>query len=118
MDTIIKLPYPPSTNRIWRQFRGRVVLSQEAQRYVRDVHYLVAGVKPFSKSARLEADITVHAKDKRRRDLDNCFKIVLDSLEKAGVFENDNQFDKLTISRGENYPSDSCIMVTLRELVQ
>lgn len=116
METILKLPYPPSTNKLWRYFRGRVVLSKEAQMYIKDVGYLVARVQPYKKSSRLQAEMIVHAKDNRKRDLDNCFKIVLDSLEKAGIFENDSQFDELTISRGENYPSDSCIIVIIREL--
>ena len=37
--------------------------------------------------------------DRRRRDIDNLPKAVLDSLEFAGVFENDSQVDRLLVLR-------------------
>lgn len=39
--------------------------------------------------------------DRRRRDLDNALKGTLDALEKAGVYNDDGQIDKLSIERGE-----------------
>jgi len=39
------------------------------------------------------------APDKRRRDLDNMLKAVLDALEHAKVYENDSQIDDLRITR-------------------
>jgi len=38
--------------------------------------------------------------DRRRRDLDNIQKPVLDALEHAGVYEDDSQVDLLITRRG------------------
>ena len=40
-------------------------------------------------------------RDKRKIDIDNRIKAVLDALEDAGVFNNDFQVDHLEIIRGE-----------------
>ena len=58
-------------------------------------------------------------RDKRKIDIDNRIKCVLDALQDAGVFNDDFQVDELTIVRGktikgggirvliEEIPSDS-----------
>jgi len=45
-----------------------------------------------------ELDITLFFGDKRRRDVDNFNKLVLDSLQGI-VFEDDSQIQKLTITK-------------------
>lgn len=39
----------------------------------------------------LNVHIDIFPPDKRRRDIDNCFKSVLDALQHAGVFWDDSQ---------------------------
>jgi crossover junction endodeoxyribonuclease RusA len=39
--------------------------------------------------------------DRRRRDLDNLLKALLDSIEHAGVYEDDSQIDLLVARRRE-----------------
>ena len=48
---------------------------------------------------RLGVSINAHPPDARRRDLDNLFKSVLDSLQHANVFLDDSQIDFLSIHR-------------------
>jgi crossover junction endodeoxyribonuclease RusA len=48
--------------------------------------------------------ITAHPPDKRRRDLDNILKCLLDSLTHAGVWDDDSQVDELAVIRGEIVP--------------
>ncbi len=45
--------------------------------------------------------VEAYPPDKRCRDLDNILKIILDSLEGAQVFENDNQIDRILLERKE-----------------
>jgi len=45
--------------------------------------------------------IVVAPPDRRRRDLDNVLKSLLDSLEHAGVYTDDSQIRKLSIERSE-----------------
>lgn len=51
-----------------------------------------------------ELEITLFFKDKRRRDIDNFNKLVLDSLEGV-VYEDDKQIQRLTIIK--NYSKEN-----------
>jgi crossover junction endodeoxyribonuclease RusA len=55
------------------------------------------GAKHYA--GRLAVEIEAHVPDKRKRDLDNLFKAVLDSLTHAGVWADDSQIDALRIVR-------------------
>lgn len=76
----ITIPYPPSLNRYWRNFGGRMVLSSEARTFKRRV-------KEICDKAEIVSPIKgpVHMKVKVYRprktgDLDNTLKAILDSL--------------------------------------
>lgn len=87
----------PSVNHYWVATGKRRFLSKRAK----DFHKVVSMfVKPHKSTARLQIEITFHFPDKRSRDLDNYLKGTLDSLVKAGLCVDDEQFDKLIIDRG------------------
>jgi crossover junction endodeoxyribonuclease RusA len=48
---------------------------------------------------RLAIEIKATPPDKRKRDLDNILKSLLDSLTHARVIEDDSQFDAIAIAR-------------------
>ena len=52
-------------------------------------------------TGRLRVELLLYPPDRRRRDIDNYAKSLLDSLTKAGVWEDDSQIDELTIKRCE-----------------
>ena len=84
---IFDLPYPPSANRYWRNFRGRMVRSAEARAYIANVHKLLGHLRPTKDEVAVEVEVIRPVK---RGDLDNRVKIVLDAL--AGpLYENDAQ---------------------------
>jgi len=100
----LTLPYPPSVNHYWRMARGRFYISPEGRAY-RDAVILMLLHMPdrraFSKSARLKVSISLHPPDRRRRDLDNALKAILDALQYAGVYADDCQIDDLHIVRAQ-----------------
>ena len=100
IDSLI-LPWPPSANRYWRFVKGMVLVSEEARRYRGTIKKLSLVWKRPQLKGRLQISIQAYPPDNRGRDLDNCLKIVLDSLEKAKLFVNDSQFDKIIIERAE-----------------
>jgi crossover junction endodeoxyribonuclease RusA len=48
---------------------------------------------------RLRVDIVATMPDRRRRDLDNLLKALLDALQHARVFFDDEQIDALSVRR-------------------
>tara|TARA_R100001594_G_scaffold104467_1_gene139064 strand:+ start:3456 stop:3713 length:258 start_codon:yes stop_codon:yes gene_type:complete len=50
-------------------------------------------------SGRLKVKIDAYMPDKRRRDLDNITKALLDALSHANLFEDDEQIDDLHLIR-------------------
>ena len=88
---ILMLPYPPSVNRLWRFAGGRMYRSKvyndwavEAERHI--VHQ--PRVPIFTVPVFLE--LAVGRPDKRRRDLDNVNKAILDILQHLEVLEDDS----------------------------
>jgi len=101
MPITLELPLPPSVNTYWRNFRGRTVLSEGGRDYKIAVqeYITVNNVTKFGQE-RLGATITIFPRDRRSIDLDNRLKALFDSLQDAGVFDDDRQFDRIYISRG------------------
>lgn len=96
----LTLPFPPSSNRYWRNFRGRMVISAEAKAYRQRVALLCIqnGVKPMVGNLSFEARLYRPAK---RGDLDNRLKILLDCLQ-GSAFENDSQITEIRMSRHDD----------------
>ena len=114
MTITLTLPWPPSTNTYWRHVGTKVLISAEGRAYrkaVADQVLIQRGAKRLA--GRLHVDIIAHVPDKRRRDLDNLFKSVLDSMTHAGVWLDDEQIDSLAIRRG---PIGGMLNVLVREL--
>jgi len=102
---MLELPWPPTANRYWRNVYGRMVLSREGRRYREAVAGLVwrhlqqEGEQIGFGESDLEVTIEAYPPDRRRRDLDNLLKPLLDALQHAGVFDDDSQISRLSISR-------------------
>ncbi|CAN5469779.1 hypothetical protein BH11PLA2_BH11PLA2_21090 [soil metagenome] len=95
----LDLPYPPSVNHLWRHFRNRTVLSSEGREYRRAVRLALASHSITPLHGPLAVSIDVNPPDRRRRDLDNLHKALLDALGRGGAYFDDSQIDRLTITR-------------------
>ena len=98
----VKFPWPPSVNRMWRNIKGRTLLSKAGREYrtacLADV--LMQRVKRDRLKGGLKVEILAFPPDKRRRDLDNMLKGILDALTYCGIIEDDSEIDKIEIQRG------------------
>lgn len=103
---------------MWRTPRtgplaGRTLLSEEGRRYRRAVADAVLLARAGRQlRQRLTVVIEARMPDRRKRDLDNLPKAVLDGLTHAGVWVDDSQVDDLRVWRSDRM--DGCVVVTIR----
>ncbi len=98
------LPWPPSLNAQYVNRRARVKAGpEEAKAYKQRVAYEVrlGHQVPPRLTGRLDVMLLACPPDtSRMRDLDNYWKLLLDSLKHAGVIADDSLFDHEEIFRG------------------
>lgn len=105
------LPYPPSVNHYWRQFRGRTLISRQGRAYRQHVKtqcQSFGGQPP--RDGRLAVAMDAFPPDRRRRDLDNIPKASFDSMQHAGIFEDDSQVDMLIVQRRLPIPGGQLVV--------
>ena len=96
----LTLPYPPSANRYWRNFRGRMVVSAEARAYKRRVAGIFIQERPAPFIGVVNVRIAVY-RPQRRGDLDNTLKVLLDSL-KGLAYDDDDQIVSIAATRHDD----------------
>ena len=80
---------PPSLNSAYKKYKNRIVLSQA----VRELKQLLADSVSDNfngLNGRLELNVTFMFADRRKRDVDNYLKVLLDSM-KGKYFHDDDQ---------------------------
>lgn len=110
----IELPWPPSVNHYWRMFNGRMLISEKGRNYKKEVGYRLLTLKIPKLIGRIRISIELFPPDKRRRDIDNVAKAILDSLS-PHLYDDDSQVDRLTIIRDLPKPEGS-IFITIAEI--
>ena len=104
------LPYPPSVNTYWGFQGSRRFLTKKAVLFKSEVLLRFADSKHKGFGvARLDIDIILFPPDKRRRDIDNVIKSLLDSLS-GSAFDDDCQIDRLVVTRSEVLKGGACIV--------
>jgi crossover junction endodeoxyribonuclease RusA len=115
---IARLPYPPSVNHYWKLsiMKSRtgkrhvpvVRVGEDGIRYAASVRTALDGVQTLA--GPLAVRIVANPPDRRTRDVDNVLKCLLDSLTKAGIWQDDSQIELLVVQRGELQPGGSIEM--------
>ena len=108
----VTLPWPPTVNTYWRAVNGRNILSKKARAYKKEAAI-------FLKRQDLKGDLQVMIRcnmpDKRRRDLDNLLKPLLDVMGDCGVYEDDSQISDLRILKSP-YGEKGTVTITVMEI--
>lgn len=94
------LPYPPSVNTYWGFQGSHRYLTAKAKFFKSAVRsrFLETKHKGFG-NKKLFVSIYLHAPDRRRRDIDNHVKSLLDACTQANIMDDDSQVDRLLVIR-------------------
>jgi len=95
----IFLPYPPSGNHMWKHTKGG---NHYLQKKAKDYYEAVAfQIRSEGKMIGIDQPISVYCRisppDKRRRDLDNAWKVIGDALTKGYLWQDDHFIRRLTL---------------------
>jgi crossover junction endodeoxyribonuclease RusA len=106
----LTIPYPPSTNRYYRNVAGRTLISREGRAYRKRVGAILkaAGVTP--QSGPLAIHVELYPPDRRKRDVDNALKSLNDSLQHGGAFHDDSQIVWLLVEKAEVVPGGKVVV--------
>ncbi len=106
----ITLPLAPSINHYKKV--GRVTMTKSDKIYQPRVNSAVTtafywqvfmrikqlGLQSFGE-ALLSVELDIHPSSNRRMDIDNRIKITLDSLQRAGLYDDDTQIHRLLVEK-------------------
>jgi crossover junction endodeoxyribonuclease RusA len=96
------LPFPPSINSFYSKTKNGVFISKVGREYQTCGIGLIREQLPaFERlEGKLRMVVVLYPSDKRIRDLDNYMKPLLDTITKAGIWQDDSLVDQLFIYRG------------------
>ena len=103
---VLRCPWPPSVNRIWRSVNGRAILSADYRAWRKAASQelmLVQRARP--QLGPVEITIELCPPNKRVIDIDNRAKACIDLLVSCGIIEADDSsvVRKVVIELGEGF---------------
>ncbi|MBP7748461.1 MAG: RusA family crossover junction endodeoxyribonuclease [Phycisphaerae bacterium] len=111
----IELPWPPSVNHYYRRVGPRTLISRAGREFRRRVARILAARRLSPAQGRLAVTVEVYPPDRRRRDIDNLLKAVLDACQHGGAFPDDSRIVWLLIHRTQVVRGGR-VIVTIRDL--
>ena len=112
--------FPPSVNTHWRTYRGRMILSERGRDYRAAVCETLSRYESadWPLTGRLGVYIVLQRGDRRKYDIDNYVKPILDALQAGGVIEDDEQVDEIELRRGPVQPGDGMALVGVEQILR
>jgi len=111
---VFHLPWPPSVNTYYRAIGGRNILSKNGREYPKKCKIAIGFYPHEPLAGRLVVLIDLFPPDRRKRDIDNHVKAILDALTKCRIWKDDSQIDVLLVNRREVVKAGKAI-VTVKE---
>ena len=94
----VQLPFPISTNRLWRPVRGRMICTARYRTWKRAAGNEINRQKLGRIKGPFNVSVVLQRKPGKNPDADNCLKCVLDILQEYQVIENDNLAREVHVS--------------------
>lgn len=96
------LPLPPALNATYKIGNRRMYKSQEATDWEHDAYFIIQKEKRHQKAYTGSVEFSMEMFLKRDRDCDSSLKLILDTLQKTQVLENDNQVTALHVFKNKD----------------
>lgn len=94
---------PVSVNAMYRNVKGRGrVKSQRYNTWLNAVGWQVKSQSPEPVAGNVEVSLFCKKQNRRKRDIDNCIKAVLDMLVNLGLIEDDSKVIKVSAEWTQN----------------
>ena len=102
-DIVLYVPFPPTINSYYKMTQaGQRYLDKSVRVFRQKVADTVNEQAPgLCLDCGLFMEVYLFMPDRRKRDVDNYMKGLLDALTEAGLWEDDSQVHQLHIYRGE-----------------
>jgi crossover junction endodeoxyribonuclease RusA len=111
-----ELPWPPSVNHYYRHVGSRVLISRAGRRYRENIQARMRNENIETALDPVELYIELYPPDRRRRDVDNSLKCLLDAFTHGGLYEDDSLIHKLIVIKREVMPPDGMVYIRMRKL--
>lgn len=97
----MKLPWVPSVNTYYRRAGNHIHLSNKGRSFKAEVVKQLKAMRLQNEAIkdRLKVHIELIPPNRRKFDIDNRIKPLLDALQDAGLFADDEQIDILKVNR-------------------
>lgn len=119
------IPYPPSGNHMWKHTKGGGhYLTNKVLDYYRlvhaEIHKQIPGVKlaGLGTNGRVGVRAVLYPPDRRKRDLDNAWKVISDACTRAGVWVDDCAIDQLTLFRQTSSQAKGIVSMRVWEFAE
>lgn len=101
-DYTFTLPYPPSVNGYWRNFKGRQIISKRGRDYRKSAIECLNALNLSGENItkRMHLSVVINPPTLRKYDIDNWCKAPFDALTHANFWLDDEQVDSLSIKKG------------------
>lgn len=111
-DIVLHLPWPPTVNSYYKVTRhGQRYLDKKVRAFRAVVDEAMNEQAPgLVLDDRLFLEVYLFPPDKRKRDLDNYMKGLLDSVTEAKLWIDDSLIDQLHIYRGESIKEGAVVV--------
>jgi len=106
-----------SVNKYYRSWQGRVLISKDGREFKKEIDVYLNNYKKIK--GKIYLKLILHFKDKRKRDVDNYAKVLIDCL-KNKLFEDDDQIYQLYMEKhiGTGYNQISIDIISLEESIE
>ena len=112
----LRLTFPPSANRMYRNIGPKRTIMSKVYRDWKAFNTGSINIKKgFTHPSAVSIELALTPPDKRKRDLDNYIKPVLDALEASGALENDNMVKRLNVFWRKENKERSGVFCTIKE---